>query len=354
MPMRRVHFQNQKGLSLPEFMERFGTEEQCEQALAAARRPGGFVWPSCGLMHSRSSLRREGRLVWQCAGCPYPCNVTSGTVFEATRLPMTRWFLAMQLLTQAENNVSALALTRQLGVSDRTARLITHELLQAMALAETYRPLSGRVELDDAYLGGERSDAKAGRGAEHKLPLVVAAQTTADGRAHPACLWVRPFTQQAMQAFIACSMGLRLTVVSDGLGCFTPAASMGAVDDRRITGGGKASVRNERFRAVETPIGNVKTALTDTYHAIEFAKYGCRHLAEVQFRFDRRCDMLAMFGSLLRALVAAPKPPGRRIGVAEAHRRSGEYTTQPGGASGGPCGGAGRKRIQRHQQPARR
>ena len=244
MPMNRVQFQ--KGLSLPEFMNRYGTEELCEQALVAARWPGGFVCPACGVMQSRTSFRREGRLYWQCAGCQYQCSVTSGTVFEATKLPLTRWFLAMQLLTQAKNNVSALELTRQLGVSYRTAWLVKHKLLQAMALAESERQLTGRVEVDDAYLGGERSGGKTGRGSENKVPFVVAVQTTEDGRAHLACLSARPFTKAAMQDFIATSMGLPLTVVSDGLGCFTVAASMGAVHDREVTGGGKASVLTQR------------------------------------------------------------------------------------------------------------
>lgn len=113
--------QCQKGLSLPEFMDRIGAEEQCEQALLAGRWLGGFVCPVCGVMKLRASFRREGQLYWQCAGCQYQCRVTSGTDFEATKLPLTRWLLAMQLLTHAKNNVSALELTRQLGVSCRTA-----------------------------------------------------------------------------------------------------------------------------------------------------------------------------------------------------------------------------------------
>ena len=198
--------------------------------------------------------------------------MTSGTVFEATKLPLTRWFLAMQLLTQAKNSVSALELKRQLGVCYRTAWLIKHKLLQAMVLAESKRQLTGRVEVDDAYLGGERSGGKAGRGSENTVPFVAAVQTTEDGRAHLACLSPRPFTKEAIKEFIASSMGLPLTVVSDGLGCFTVAASMGAVHDREVTGGGKASVLNEKFRAVNTLIGNIKTALTGTYHSIQFAK----------------------------------------------------------------------------------
>jgi hypothetical protein len=149
-----------------------------------------------------------------------------------------------------------------------------HKLLEAMRRSEAGRELTGRVEIDDAYLGGERSGGKAGRGSENKVPFVVAVQTAEDGRAHLACLSARPFTKQAMKQFIAHSMGLPLTVVSDGPGCFTVAASMGAVHDGEITGGGKASVLNEKFRAFNTLIGKVKTALTGTYHAIKFAKYG--------------------------------------------------------------------------------
>jgi transposase-like protein len=159
MPMNRVQFQ--KGLSLPEFIDRYGTEEQCEQALVAARCPGSFVCPVCGVMQSRTTFRREGRSYWQCAGYQYQCSVTSGTVFEATKLPLTRWFLAMQLLIQAKKNVSALELTRKLGVSYRTAWLIKHKLLQAMDLAESERQLTGRVEVDAKTPISARNAAEA-------------------------------------------------------------------------------------------------------------------------------------------------------------------------------------------------
>ena len=155
MAMNRVQFQ--QGLSLPRFMELYGTEEQCEQAVIAARWPWGFTCPACGLMEARSTFRRQGRLYWQCAGCPRQCSAISGTVFESTKLPLTRWFMAMQLLTQSKNNVSALELKRQIGVCYRTAWLIKHKLLEAMRLAEVDRQLTGRVEIDDAYLCGERS-----------------------------------------------------------------------------------------------------------------------------------------------------------------------------------------------------
>src|SRR4029078_7985672 len=114
MPMNRVQFQ--RGLSMAEFMDRYGCEAQCEAALIAARWPGGFTCPDCA-GPCGSSFRRETRLYWQGARSRHQCSVTSGTVFEATKLPLARWFLAMHLLTQAKNNVSALELKRHLGVS---------------------------------------------------------------------------------------------------------------------------------------------------------------------------------------------------------------------------------------------
>jgi hypothetical protein len=85
-----------------------------------------------------------------------------------------------------------------------------------------------------------------------------------------------------------------------------------------MTGKSPAEARlNEKFRAVNTLIGNVKTAMIGTYHAIDFAKYGYRYLAEVQFRFNRRYDMASMLGHLLRALARTPRQPERGIRVAE-------------------------------------
>ena len=84
-------------------------------------------------------------------------------------LPLTIWFLAMHLLTQAKNNVSALELKRHLGVRYKTAWLLKHKLMQVMSEREAPRQLDGRVEIDDAYLGGELPGGKSGRGSENKV-----------------------------------------------------------------------------------------------------------------------------------------------------------------------------------------
>lgn len=123
MPQNRIQFQ--PGLSMIEFHERYGTEAKCEEALVAARWPEGFRCPRC-LGRAAWATRRETHPYRLCAGCGYQCSLSAGTVLHNTKLPLRVWFLAMHLLGQAKNGVSALELKRQLGVSYPTAWLIAY------------------------------------------------------------------------------------------------------------------------------------------------------------------------------------------------------------------------------------
>jgi transposase-like protein len=309
MAMNRVQFQ--PGLSMPEFMERYGSEEQCEEALAASRWQDGFVCPACGA--AAFCAFRRGKLPYrQCSSCRYQCSVIVGTIFESTKLPLTRWFLAMHLLTQAKNNVSALELMRHLGVSYPTAWLVKHKLMEVMRLREDTRQLTGRVEMDDAYFGGERTGGKAGRGSENKVPFIAAVQTTDDGQPVLACFTPGPFTKEAIAKFTAKSTVRPLTVVSDALGCFAATEQFG-VHERVVTGGGKASSKLAQFKAVNTVLSNLKTAITGTYHAVKFEKYAHRYLAEAQYRFNRRFDLRAILPRLVRA--ASVCEPCTRVAI---------------------------------------
>lgn len=317
MAMNRVQFQ--AGLSMAEFTDRYGSQDKCEAALIEARWPKGFVCPSCGCGHS-SSFRREGRLYFQCTACRHQSSLISGTIFEATKLPLSRWFLAMHLLTQSKNNVAALELKRHLGVCYKSAWLIKHKLMEVMRLREDSRQLDGRVEIDDAYLGGERSGGKTGRGSENKVPFVAAVQTTPAGQPQLVCLRQQPFTGEEVAVFAARSLAPSATVVSDGLWCFGAVQIVGAAHERVVTGSGKASTAVPQLRAVNTFLGNLKRALGGTYHAFDFAKYAHRYLAEAQYRFNRRFNLHSILARLIRAACLTIPTPAAAIRVAEVGR----------------------------------
>lgn len=317
MKMNRVQFQ--PGLSMPEFFELFGSEAQCQAVLQAARWPDGFACPKCGGA-ARTGFVRGGLPYWQCAACAHQCSLISGTVFESSKLGLSRWFLAMQLLTQSKNNVSALELMRQLGVSYRIAWLVKHKIMEAMRVREDGRELDGRVEIDDAYLGGELSGGTAGRGSENKVRFVSPVQTTPAGHPVLACLRPQAHSTEEVAVFAAQHIAPTVTVVSDGVWCFRGTQIVGADNDRVVTGGGKASVKLPQFQAINTLLGNLKTAIGGTYHAFKFAKYAHRYLAEFKCRFNRRFNMRTILCCLLIALLTAPASPEWRLRAAEASR----------------------------------
>ena len=314
MAMNRVQFQ--RGLSMAEFLDRYGSEDKCEAALVAARWPKGFACPACGSV-VYSVFVRSARRYWQCGVCRHQCSAISGTIFESTKLALTRWFLAMHLLTQSKNNVSALELKRHLGVCYKSAWLMKHKLMEVMREREDARVLDGRVEIDDAYLGGDRTGGKSGRGSENKVPFIAAVQTTADGRPQYACFSKQPFTTEAVAIWAAKSLATSAVVVSDGLWCFRGVKIIGAEHEPTVTGSGKASARLPQFKAINTLLGNLKTALEGTYHAFDFAKYAHRYLAEAQYRFNRRFNLASILARLLRAASLTPPRPAPFIRLAE-------------------------------------
>jgi len=314
MAMNRVQYQ--AGLLMFEFFENSGTHEQCEDFVRAWRWPRGFVCPRCAET-SHSEFRRDQRVYFQCSACRYQCSLVSGTVFESSKPALPKWFLAMHLITQAKNSVSTLELMRHLGVSYPTAWLVKHKLMEVMRLREQDRRLTGRVQIDDAYLGGELSGGKRGRGSPNKVEFIAAVQTTESGEAVLMCLSKRPFTKESIKQFSQHSLAAPATLVSDGLGCFTAVRGMGILHEQHVTGGGAASAKHPSFLVVNTILGNLKTALSGTCHAFGYEKYADRYLAQVQYLFNRRYDLRSILRRLATAVCQTRPCPLSVIRAAE-------------------------------------
>lgn len=303
--MNKIQFQ--KGISLNQFLAMYGHEEQCETALEDARWPDGFRCPKCsGKEHYR--YRRGALRIFQCCTCRKQTTLTEGTIFHSSKLPLTIWFQAMFVLTQNKNNVSTLELRRLVGVSYPAAWRMKHKLMQVMYERESTTRLSGRVEIDDAYLGGENPGGKVGRGSENKVPFIAAVQT--NDQHHPRYAvfsTVKSFSSNEVKAWAHRSLVPATLVVSDGLGCFRSVASAGCDQQREVVGSGRKSTSMECFTWVNTILGNLKTAISGTYHAFDFEKYAHRYLGEYQYRFNRRFDLAGMLSRLINAAAQTGK-----------------------------------------------
>ena len=305
MPMNRVQFQ--PGLSMPEFLGQFGTEAQCEAAVERVRWPQGFCCPHCGETH-HCVLRIGARKVFQCGACHQQTSLIAGTVFQGTKLALTVWFLAIDLISQAKTGLSALALTRHLGVSYPTAWLVHHKLMQAMVEREERYVLDGEVQVDDAYLGGELTGGTAGRGSENKVPFLAAVSVDPDG--HPVHAKLTPvpgFTRKAVADWASSHVRPGSVIVSDGLACFNGVRDAGCQHQPVVVGTRKPRDLPD-FLWVNTVLGNVKTSLAGAYHAFDFGKYATRYLGAIAYRFNRRFRL----ETITQRLVAAATQTGPR------------------------------------------
>lgn len=117
------------------------------------------------------------------------------------------------------------------------------------------------------------------------------------------CLSRRPFTKQSIDDFAAKSVVAPATLVTDGRGCFRAVRGMGSRHEQHITDGGAATAKHPSFVAVNTALGNLKTALAGTYHAFGFDKYAHRYLGQVQYLFNRLFEPRTILARLARAAV---------------------------------------------------
>jgi hypothetical protein len=259
------------------------------------------------------------RKLYQCSRCHHQTSIISGTLFEQTKLPLTTWFLAIYLVTQAKTGLSALALMRQIGVSYNTAWSLKHKIMQAMKERDDGKPLSGIIQLDDVYWGGERRGGKRGRGSENKTPFVAA--VSLNDEHHPIAMnfnVVTGFRTSEIKRWAGNHLEPGSSVYSDGLACFSAVLDHGCHHYSIVTGGGPNSVTRDEFQWVNTMIGNVKRAINGTYHAIH-SKHLPRYLAEFCYRFNRRFDLVAMMPRFIYAAAHTPPIPGRLLKLAEAY-----------------------------------
>jgi len=314
MPMNRVQFQ--KGMSLGEFVRRYGTEEGCEAELEAQRWPQGFVCPACG-SREYSNFRRGRLLYYQCCGCRHQTSLIAGTVMASSKLALRLWFQAAYILSQAKNNVSALELMRHLGVCYQTAWSIKHKLMEAMLARERSRKLGGTVQIDEAFLGGQAS-GKGSWGRKGKVPLLAAVSATPEGKPERVCLSQQPATGEDVVVFCLNNLEPGSLMVSDGAHSFNYAKWQKIAEHRSIvTGGGKQACEIPELKAINTVLGNLKTAITGTYHAFKFSKYTDRYLAEYQYRFNRRFDLDVLMHRLIAAAATCKPVPMPSLRMAE-------------------------------------
>jgi transposase-like protein len=216
--------------TLQEFEAWFGTEEGCAEYVRRLRWPAGFRCPCCGHQQAWTTARQ----LLHCTGCGHQTSVTAGTIFEGTRKPLRLWFQAMWYITNQKSGVSALGLKRVLGLgSYQTAWAWLHKLRRAMV-----RPgrdlLSGRVEVDESYVGGEEEGVH-GRETETKAIVVIAVEIhSPKGFGRVRLRQVPDVSGPSLIGFIHDVIAPGTTVITDGWQGYHGLSKHGYIHERRV------------------------------------------------------------------------------------------------------------------------
>jgi hypothetical protein len=314
--MKKNTIQFQEGLSVTDFLGRYGTEEQCRAEFFKLKWPLGFRCPRCGC---EQCCELKTRKLYQCEHCRHQTSLIAGTIYEHTKLPLKTWFLASYLITESKSGISSMNLYQKLGISYNSALILKHKLTQVMLEVEHSKPLAGRILLDDAYWGGELHEDKRGRGSSNKTPFLIALQLSNEGRPQRVKFHkVDGFTKADIEQWAEQNLVHPSEVTTDGLACFNGIAEAGFKHTQIITGGGAKSMKILIFSWLNIILGNLKTALRGVYHSVS-QKHLPRYFAEFEYRFNRRFDVSALPRQLIADSISTKPMPCQLLKLAEAY-----------------------------------
>src|SRR3954449_4131586 len=281
---------------MPSFLARFGTDEQCRDYLFKARWPEGFRCAACG--HD-DAYTLKTKIVYECVACRKQHSLLAGTIFEQTKTGLSRWFLAIYLVTSSKGGIAATELRRQLGPgSYGTAWSWLHKIRKAVVRPDR-QPLAGRVEADEAYVGGPRP-GKRGRGAAGKTLVggaVEASRGEARGRrlGRPRLAALPDASAESLDAFLAANVAKPATATTDGWRGYLGLPAKGYAHEPVSSSASRGDAAL-RLPGIHLVFGLVKRWLLGTHHGAVSEKHLPAYLDEYVFRFNRRTATLVSHG----------------------------------------------------------
>ncbi len=141
--------------SLMQMMEVFSDEQVCIDHLRAIRWKGGAYCPHCG---STKVYHFSDKRTHKCGDCRQRFSIKVGTIFEDTKLPLRKWFMAVWMVTSHTKGIASTQLAKDLDITQKSAWFVLHRLRHAARTKSFNRPLEGMVEADETYVGGKEKN----------------------------------------------------------------------------------------------------------------------------------------------------------------------------------------------------
>ena len=264
-----------------EFEKRFASEKACYQYLFKMKWPEGFVCPKCG----HQSYWISAKHIYICRRCESHFSVTAGTIMHDTKKPITYWFKAMWWFTTRKSGLSAVNLQNLLALGCYGTAWAWLHKLRRCTIRNGREKLSGKVEVDEFYLGGKKP-GKRGRGSTGKSIVLAAVERKG-----------RKIGRIRLQVANDCSsdslMPLIIENIEDGSQVITDGwKSYDSLDPDRYDHHqvllSKSDDKYSALSGVHLIASLVNRLMLGTFHGRFEPKYLQNYLDEYVFRFNRR------------------------------------------------------------------
>ena len=278
--------------------EIFQSEDKARKALEAVRWPDGPYCPHCGNSHQDKIAKIEGTKrshrpgLFYCNECKGQFTVTVGTVFERSKVPLTKWWMAAHMMNSAKNGVSAHEIHRTVGVTYKTAWFMMHRLREAMTdLASA--PMGGeggQVQTDETYYGNTSKRSKSYRKSLKRKEAILAIVDPVKGEAR-AFHMPLGVGADVIRKIMVKHASRKSTLVSDESALYKRLGKEFAAH-QTLLHWGREYVNKDGYTTnnVENFFGVFKRGMRGTYiHCGE--QHLQRYLSEFQFRYNNRSGL---------------------------------------------------------------
>lgn len=283
------------------------TDHQTRQFIEKLRWPKGAVCPRCKQQEVVSvSGGRKG--LYSCRRCRRQFTVTVGTIFEGSHIPLAKWVQAFHLVCSSKKGMSALQLSRMLGITYKSAWHMAHRIRYVMRPPRLTPKLSQIVEVDETFVGGKPSHKAKTSRQERKTPVVAMVQRDGPARAMPT----KSLSTAALTATVQRHVGMDALLMTDE---FSSYHGLDRLYEGResVTHSKREYVRgNVHTNTVESFFALLKRGIMGSYHHVS-RKHLPRYCDEFAFRWSYRAIPDAERATAALRQIAGKRLPYKQV-----------------------------------------